>query len=151
MTMITDLEYVNGDQPQYSLKDCVSIKKHTPQHLNRMWEKALQQMRKNTLKRAQNKISKAQKNLKIANNTHRAAKREWKKQFRIFQKTQKKCSNSTSTSISTSDELHTKLFTAKSALRNMLYAVGKAEKELNRAQISKECLLWAQYRTSNIS
>ena len=153
MTMITNHEYVNGDEPQYPLKCSASVKKHTltPQQMNIMWEKAPRQMRKNTLKRAQNKISEAQKKLKRVQNTHRAAKREWKKQFRIFQKTQKKCYNSTSTSISTSDELHTKLFTAKSALRNMLYAVGKAEKELNRAQISKECLLWAQYRTSNIS
>jgi len=145
MTMITDIEYVNDTEPKYPLKDNVLVKKHTPQHMNRMWEKALLKMRKNTLKRAQNKIYKAQKNLKRANNTHRAAKREWKKQFRVFQKTQKKCSNSTP--ISTSDELHTQLFTAKNALGNMLYAVGKAEKELTRAQIAKKCLIWAQYRT----
>ena len=145
MTMITDLEYVNGDQPQYPLKDNVSIKKHTPQHLNRMWEKALQQMRKNTLKRAQNKISKAQKNLKRAQNTHRAAKREWKKEFRVFQKTQKKCP--TSTPISTSDELHTQLFAAKIASENTLYAVRAAEKELTRAQIAKKCLVWTHCRT----
>ena len=151
--MITNHKYVNEDQPQYPLKGSASVKKHTltSHQMNRMWEKALRQMRKNTLKRAQNKISEAQKKLKRVQNIHRAAKREWKKQFRIFQKTQKKCSNSTSTSISTSVELRTKLFTAKSALRNMLYAVGKAEKELNRAQISKECLLWAQYRTSYLS
>ena len=140
--MMTDLEYVNEAKPQYSLKDSVSIKKHTPQHLNRMWEKALQQMRMNTLKRAQHKISEAQKKLKRAQNTHRAAKRKLKKRTK---KVQKKCP--TSTPISTSDELHTQLLTAKSALRNMLYAVGKAEKELIRAQISKECLLSAQCRT----
>ena len=151
MTMITNHEYVNEAKPQYPLKGSASVKKHTltSHQMNRMWEKALRQMRKNTLKRAQNKISEAQKKLKRVQNTHRAAKREWKKQFRIFQKTHKKCSNSTS--ISTSDELHTKLLTAKSALKTMIYAVKKAEKELTQAQISKECLLWAQYRSSNIS
>jgi len=153
--MITNHEYVNEAKPQYPLKGSASVKKHTltSHQMNRMWEKALRQMRKNTLKRAQNKISEAQKKLKRVQNTHRAAKREWKKQFRIFQKTQKKCSNSNSTStyMSTSDELHTKLLTAKSALKTMIYAVKKAEKELTQAQISKECLLWAQYRSSNIS
>ena len=153
--MITNHEYVNEAKPQYPLKGSASVKKHTltSHQMNRMWEKALRQMRKNTLKRAQNKISEAQKKLKRVQNTHRAAKREWKKQFRIFQKTQKKCSNSNSTStyMSTSDELHTKLLTAKSALKTMIYAVKKAEKELIQAQISKECLLWAQYRSSNIS
>ncbi len=153
MTMITNHEYVNETKPQYPLKSSASVKKHTltSYQMNRMWKKALRQMRKNTLKRAQNKISEAQKKLKRVQNTHRAAKREWKKQFRIFQKTQKKCSNSTSTYISTSDELHTKLLTAKSALKTIIYAVKKAEKELTQAQISKECLLWAQYRSSNIS
>ena len=151
--MITNHEYVNETKPQYPLKSSASVKKHTltSYQMNRMWKKALRQMRKNTLKRAQNKISEAQKKLKRVQNTHRAAKREWKKQFRIFQKTHKKCSNSTSTYISTSDELHTKLLTAKSALKTMIYAVKKAEKELIQAQISKECLLWAQYRSSNIS
>ena len=157
MTMTSNHEYVNETKPQYPLKSSASVKKHTltSYQMNRMWKKALRQMRKNTLKRAQNKISEAQKKLKRVQNIHRAAKREWKKQFRIFQKTQKKCSNSnsnsTSTYISTSYELHTKLLTAKSALKTMIYAVKKAEKELTQAQISKECLLWAQYRSSNIS
>ena len=142
MTMITDLEYVNGDQPQYPLKDNVLVKKHTPQHLNRMWEKALQQMRKNTLKRALNKISEAHNKLKKAQNIHRTAKKKLKKQIKKVQK-----KSSTSTPISTSDELHTQLFTAKNTLKNMLYAVGKAEKELIRAQIAKECLLRAHCRT----